>query len=277
MKVRIISAVIGLFILFFVLAFFDTILLNIAIAIISVMSVYELLKASGYDKNTMLDGLCLLLALAIPFSPIKFFRTFLPLGIYLFIAVMFCVMLKYHQKMKFEQVACSFFFAFLVPVTLTMFVLFRDNNTLYNGLYYVLMTFAASWMTDTGAYFVGVNFGKHKLCPNISPKKTVEGAIGGIVTCVASLLLISLIYEKVSVQLGSPIAINYLAVAIFAPILSLLSMLGDLAASAIKRQYGIKDFGNIMPGHGGVIDRFDSVLMVVPAIYILAKIIPFVI
>ncbi|MEF9984219.1 MAG: phosphatidate cytidylyltransferase [Oscillospiraceae bacterium] len=276
MKTRVISSLIGLAILFSVLAFFDTIVINIAVSVISTMSVYELLRASGYDKNAMLDGLCLILAFSIPFAPIEIFRNFLPLAIYVFIAVMFSVLIKYHKTIKFEQVACSFFFAFLVPVALTIFVLFRDTNTVLTGLYYVLMTLGASWITDTGAYLVGVNLGKHKFAPEISPKKTVEGAIGGVIICVISLLVLSFLYEKFSYIVNLPIKINYISVLIAAPIMSGLSMLGDLTASAIKRQYGIKDFGNIMPGHGGVIDRFDSVLMVVPAMYIASKLFPFV-
>lgn len=275
MKVRIISAAVGLVILGFVLAFFDTALLNAAVAMISALSVYELLNATNKERPKFPEFMCVLMAAAIPFSPMPVFRGFLPLCAYILVFIEVCILIKYHKTIKFEQFTSDFFFSFVVPVTYTMFIYLRDKNNMYVGLCYVLIALAAAWTTDTGAYFVGVKFGKHKLCPEISPKKTIEGAVGGVVFSLICMLLICFGMQKLSAAyLSSTIEVNYMYILIFAPILSLISMVGDLAASIIKRQHGIKDFGNIMPGHGGVVDRFDSVLMVLPAVYLISNFFP---
>ena len=277
MKVRIISAAVGLVILGFVLAFFDTAILNTAVAAISALSVYELLNAINKDRPKFPEFMCILMAAAIPFSPMPIFKGFLPLFAYMLVLVEMCILIKYHKTLTFEQFTADFFISFAIPVTYTMFIYLRDKNTAFVGLCYVLIALAAAWTTDTGAYFVGVKFGKHKLCPEISPKKTVEGAVGGIVFGLVCMLLICFGMQKLSaVYFESPITVNYIYILIFAPILSVISMVGDLSASIIKRQHGIKDFGNIMPGHGGIVDRFDSVLMVLPAVYIFSNFFPIV-
>lgn len=124
----------------------------------------------------------------------------------------------------------------------------------------LLWAFVLSWMTDTGAYFTGVRFGKHKLCEHISPKKTIEGAAGGVAVCVISCAVYA--YLMTLFYPGS--APHYLEFAAMGAVGSLLSQLGDLAASCIKRDRGVKDYGNLLPGHGGLMDRFDSVLYVTP-------------
>lgn len=144
-------------------------------------------------------------------------------------------------------------------------VLLRD---LPAGNYIYLLAFFGSWVTDTFAYFTGRFFGKHKLIPPVSPKKTVEGAIGGILFCVLFMLGYGLFVEKV---LGGVTA-NYLLLAIAGVVLAIVGMFGDLVASLIKRQFGVKDYGKLFPGHGGVMDRFDSVLLCAPCLYILCTI-----
>ena len=129
----------------------------------------------------------------------------------------------------------------------------------------MLLIFISSWMTDTGAYFVGSFMGKHKLIPDVSPKKTVEGAIGGVVVCMLSCFVYSMILNYidrdplVNMQTATFVVVGMTA--------SVLSQLGDLVASSIKRDTGIKDFGDIFPGHGGFLDRFDSVMFVAPVVY----------
>ena len=126
-----------------------------------------------------------------------------------------------------------------------------------------------AWISDTGAYFAGTFFGKHKLCPEISPKKTVEGFFGGIVTDIVIMTVFSLIYSLVT-----GVHVHYWWLIFTAAVCSVISVLGDLSASILKRQQGLKDYGNIMPGHGGVMDRFDSVLFTVPAFYALECMFP---
>ena len=130
-------------------------------------------------------------------------------------------------------------------------------------------------MADTGAYFAGHWFGKHKLAPEISPKKTVEGAVGGVITALVAVLVFSCLFSVAATEvLGRPVEANYLRIVLVSPVLTVFSILGDLSASVLKRQYGVKDYGSIMPGHGGIMDRFDSVLFVLPAVYLLSVYLP---
>ena len=141
-------------------------------------------------------------------------------------------------------------------------ILNRMDET--HGAFYVVLCLAAAWLSDGAAYFVGTFCGKHKLCPEISPKKTVEGAVGGVVGNIIILYIFVIVYTTVMHSKGYEFSTNYVWTGIVGLITSLLSMVGDLSASLIKRQNNIKDFGKIMPGHGGVLDRFDSVLVVAP-------------
>lgn len=140
-------------------------------------------------------------------------------------------------------------------------VLLRDMRF---GAYVFLIAFLVPWMSDAGAYFIGCNFGRHKLNPAVSPKKTIEGAVGGIVAGTLSIMLYGLIIQsvfKLEPQYG------WLAFTGF--VISVVSQCGDLIASLIKRHYNVKDYGRIFPGHGGVLDRFDSVIAAAPFLYIL--------
>ena len=130
-----------------------------------------------------------------------------------------------------------------------------------------MLCLAGAWLGDSGAYFVGTFWKfweKHKLCPEISPKKTWEGAVGGVLTVGLVFALYAFGYQIVQGYRGYNFEVNYLYLVIMGFICGVLGIIGDLSASLIKRQYGIKDFGNIMPGHGGLMDRFDSVLFVAP-------------
>jgi phosphatidate cytidylyltransferase len=144
-----------------------------------------------------------------------------------------------------------------VTVSITSLSLLRYLDR-ENGVWAVILVFVISWISDTAAFAVGSLLGKHKLIPEVSPKKTVEGAIGGIVFATFGSLLygfgLDYIFENV--------AVNYLVLGVCGAILAVVSQLGDLVASLIKREYGVKDYGNIMPGHGGLMDRFDSVIAV---------------
>ena len=137
--------------------------------------------------------------------------------------------------------------------------------------YIYLLAFVGAWVPDTFAYFTGCLFGKHKLIPDVSPKKTVEGAIGGIVFCTIAFVVFALVYNRL--LLSDPTQVNAMPVesfralpvwlmAIVGVLSAVVSMIGDLSMSVIKRHYGVKDYGKILPGHGGFLDRFDSVLAV---------------
>ena len=132
------------------------------------------------------------------------------------------------------------------------------NHT--DGIYYLLLLLNFSSVCDIGAYFAGSFLGKHKLCPNISPKKTVEGAIGGILSSIIVTVIITASFGK-----------SMLLPLILTIPLCILGMAGDLFASAVKRSMGIKDYGKLIPGHGGILDRVDSILMIVPLMFLMVR------
>lgn len=169
---------------------------------------------------------------------------------------------KYHAK----EIMMSVFNVFYAPLMMSFIYLTRE---LKSGLYAVFMIFISSWICDTSAYLVGMLLGKHKLTPVLSPKKTIEGAIGGI----AGSALIGFLFAYFAIM-PSDIAVSKTAAtpflfALIAASGAVLSQIGDLCASAIKRDMEIKDYGKLIPGHGGVMDRFDSVVFTAPIVYFL--------
>ena len=166
---------------------------------------------------------------------------------------------KYHT----HQIMAAFFGLFYVGVMLSFLY---QTRMLPNGQFIVWLIFLCSWGCDTSAYCVGVLFGKHKMSPLLSPKKSVEGAIGGVVGS----MLFTAIYCYIIDNVFMLEDFKILPLVIFAGIGALISMVGDLAASAIKRNFDIKDYGKLIPGHGGVLDRFDSVIITAPIIFFLA-------
>lgn len=273
MKQRILSAVVGLIILAVVFLLFDTLLLNAVIAAICVMAVFELLNATGTLQFRGFAVVAALFAVLMPFAIELHVRPFMPLIIFLLVITFFLLVLKYHSAIKFEQASMMLFFSLFVPVFFSCAVYLRDYFGDRLGMYYLMLALGSAWLCDSGAYFAGVLFGKHKMAPTISPKKTVEGAVGGLITGVVFNLLIAWLFTLGVAQMGMTIQINYLVVGLISPVLGLLGMMGDLVASVIKRQYGVKDYGHIMPGHGGIMDRFDSVLLTLPAVFIISQIV----
>ena len=183
-----------------------------------------------------------------------------------FIAFLIAIMGIYvfsFPKYRAEQVMLVFFGFFYVAVMLSFVYQIR---LLEEGIFLVWMVFISSWICDTFAYLTGVMFGKRKLAPKLSPKKSIEGSVGGI----AASVIIGAIYgfilkEHIQLSFENPV----LGCAIVCGVGSIISQIGDLAASGIKRDHEIKDYGKLIPGHGGILDRFDSVIFVAPAIYFL--------
>lgn len=180
----------------------------------------------------------------------------------IFLGLMFVYVFSF-PKFKAEQVMTTFFCSFYAPVLFTFIFLTRN---LPNGVYMVWMIFISSWICDTCAYLVGMAVGKHKLAPILSPKKSIEGAIGGVVGAgLVGALFGFLVLENVFADQN----ITWIA-AIICAAGAVISQIGDLAASGIKRNHNIKDYGRLIPGHGGIMDRFDSVLFTAPIIYYLS-------
>lgn len=195
----------------------------------------------------------------------------LAFGVVMSLIVFMFVYVFSFPKFKAGQVMASFFEFIYAPVFLSFLIFIREGWK--HGIYLVWLVFLCSWGSDTCAYCVGVLFGKHKMTPKLSPKKSIEGAIGGVVG--AALLfglytyfVINRIPKDYQGYIYNGLYYNPVGAACLGAIGALVSMIGDLAASAIKRDYEIKDYGKIIPGHGGIMDRFDSVVMVAPVIFI---------
>ena len=137
------------------------------------------------------------------------------------------------------------------------------------GPYRYLLVFIGPWVSDTFAYLTGRAIGRHKLIPEVSPKKTVEGAVGGVVFAALAFVLCGWIVKRF---FAPSLSVNLLVMALSGAVVAVVSQIGDLAMSVIKRRYGIKDYGNLFPGHGGVLDRFDSVLLTAPVLVMLSQI-----
>ena len=169
---------------------------------------------------------------------------------------------------NFKDVFIVYGITLLITLSLTTIIDLRTIGGVHSN-FYILLALFIPWMADTGAYFTGITFGKTMLCPDLSPNKTLEGAFGGIIFCVLTNLLVSFIFKIFF--LPQNIEVNYLYVVVLALLGSLISIVGDLFFSMVKRCYRVKDFGNVMPGHGGVLDRFDSVILVAPFVYFMLK------
>ena len=245
-KTRIISALVGIVLLAVVLSFFQTIVLNVAIMVIILMAMYEFLTATKISHNKLLSAVAFVVAAAFPYIRLQRELDLLPLFLLPYIALLFLILLRTHQDTRVEDIALVFMMSIGIPLSLSSAIYLRDNNGYTLGLYYLLLALFCAW------------FSEHK---------TVEGMIGGLVTCVVLNVLATLGFERGCAQLGIAVQVDMVRLLLISLLASLISVLGDLSFSMIKRQFDIKDFGNIMPGHGGVLDRFDSVLFTLPFIY----------
>ena len=280
MKQRLITAAIGLMFLAVVLYFMYTPFFVIVFSALCAIAAYEIMSAAKVENKGIMI-LALAFAAAFPiFTVIKRFTMYIYLIILIFyIVLQLLIMLLNFETTRFEHVAIALFASLIVPFGFSSIIYLRDVYTIYpsmftkrDGIFLIVMALLCAWITDSGAYFVGRKFGKHKLCPKISPHKTVEGAVGGVVACVIVNMIVLFAFRKTVV-----LHFSYLTVLPLSIVLSLLSMCGDLSASTIKRNYGVKDFGNIMPGHGGIMDRCDSLLFVAPILYAFVYLMPIIV
>ncbi len=258
MKTRILTALVLIPLLVLVLLS-NVYIVSAAVAIISVMGLYEFFKATGLNIH---KGLC---AVGYAGSVLICLRTYIPISLYmplfyLGLLAIFCIMLKCHKTTSVIDAGLLIFSLIYIPFLLSTLI---DIKGLQYGTLLLWIVFIGAFSTDTFAYFAGVFLGRHKLCPEISPKKTIEGSVGGTLGCIVFMLLYGLLLGK-----SFDVDINYIKLGILGVLISPVSQIGDLTASIIKRKYGVKDYGSIFPGHGGILDRLDSVIAVAPLVYI---------
>lgn len=235
--------------------------------LLAALAVYEMLHNTGINRQPVMLAIAVCYGAAVP---LLFSRGVTGGVIFAASAVFVCVCFSFavfmHKKVSVQQAIMTFALPMAIAFSFaTILEIFLVPGK--DGLLAVLLLCGFAWITDTGAYFAGVLFGKHKIAPDISPKKTAEGCAGGILLCVVYTFFVSW------GMLGD---IRQAAViTALSPVFAVLGMLGDLSASLIKRAYGVKDYGVIMPGHGGVMDRFDSILFIAPCFFCLLGLLGF--
>ncbi|MBE6991170.1 MAG: phosphatidate cytidylyltransferase [Ruminococcaceae bacterium] len=270
MKSRILVACVCiplLLVAFYLLPVWVTVLL---IALVSTIATYELMNCLGIAGNRRILVYCLIVSFAVPFwcwleSP-AIFGTWVVFSLFL---LLFIEAIFSKKSVEFGHVAAALFSALLLPYFLSAFVRLRIAEY---GEMLILLPLVIAFIADAAALFAGMLFGKHKLAPEISPKKTVEGAIGGLLGGLIGCVIYAFVAELIW-----GINTNVFAFAVYGAVGSVISVIGDLSFSLIKRQYGIKDYGSLLPGHGGILDRFDSVIFTAPLVEILLAVLPAVI
>lgn len=272
MKVRILSAVVGvpLLILAFALHSVFPICMNIVCSIASLACMIELLKAKNILSDYEFSVPCMFFSAIFPMIAVTNFWQIL---LFLFVFYIFTLIIIENQKYKFDDMAYIMVASGLSTIGLscTSAIYLFDKS---HSCFYITLCIAIPWIADAGAYFIGSFFGKHKLCPNVSPKKTIEGAVGGVLIGTIGAIVDALIFQYFI--LGETLKIDFFGVLIVAIIGTLTSMVGDLTYSLVKRSCAVKDYGNVIPGHGGILDRCDSIIMTSPMILIFVQLWPLV-
>ena len=275
MKTRVITGTVVTLFMLAVVCLYATPAFAIAISVICAMAVWELLRAFEMHKVWILSVPSMVIAIALPTVSFVLFKilgkqavvfiTVLALTFFVLMFYSFFVAVFKRGKLNFATLSASLV---LTIYAVTCFSALCVLNYLEGlGIFTVGMVFIGAWVSDVFAYFTGRLFGKHKLIPEVSPKKTVEGSIGAIVFTTLAFVLYGLIVSAVT-----DLKANYVVLVICGPILSAVGQIGDLIASVVKRERGIKDYGTLLPGHGGIMDRFDSVLTVAGATMVIALI-----
>lgn len=253
----------------FVTMFFGGQLLLVTLFMISLLGLYELYKVMKFE-NTPLAYVGYVAAfiwyINIDTKQSPLFNVNVPELMVLSIAVvaLLLVFVVKYPKYSANQLFSTIFGIFYIPVMISF--IFKTRETIAFGEWLAWMVYVSSWGSDTCAYAVGRLFGKHKLAPDLSPKKSVEGSIGGIIGSALIGVIFGLIMSNFTGKSENLIIIF----AVIGGLGSVISQIGDLAASGIKRNYGIKDYGHLIPGHGGILDRYDSIIITAPIVYFLS-------
>ncbi len=266
---RIITAVLAITAFIPICIFSQTIAFPMAMAFLSAVAVFEMIKCIG-QKRIVLGCVSILIGFASPVlartfgDTVTYMRLFCAAAFF-YLLFVFSSSVFSHGKYDVKDASVTFAAIFYVVGSFTSIVLLRDSRYGY-ALY--LLAFIGPWISDSAAYFCGRAFGKHKLIPDVSPKKTIEGSVGAVIFTGIGFAVYGLVISKFFFKSFSP---SYFLLVLMGALASAVSQIGDLIASLIKRKYGIKDYGKLFPGHGGVMDRFDSVLATAPIILFAAE------
>ena len=261
---RIITSIVGCAILLPILIFSGTFVLPIAVTIVTLIALYEMFKCIGLHRKLAITLPAYFIAGILPTVAKLAHGASGIMGIMCALTMLLAVYLLSvavigYKTYTFSDSALVFMMSLYIIGGFLSIVFLREMSS---NIY--LLAFIGAWITDIFAYFTGYLFGKHKLCEAISPKKTIEGSIGGILFCSLAFVIFAIVTKGAEATVGY--CIIYAAVGI---VISIVSQIGDLSMSLIKRHYNIKDFGKLFPGHGGILDRFDSVLAVSLVLFII--------
>lgn len=265
---RITSALIGFPLVAVILIFGNKYLVDIAISVIAIMALHEYFHCfKEQNENKDLRWIAYISAVSIALIhviPSEYILKTIAAIIPISILVLFAQVIATNMKYNIKDIAITFFGICYIVIFLMYIPIIREMT---NGRILIWFIFIAAWGTDMFAYFTGKKFGKHKFT-KVSPNKSIEGCIGGTVGAILCMVIYAVVCNNVW-----NMNINYVYIAIVGLVLSLVGQIGDLAASSIKRYTGIKDFSNLIPGHGGILDRIDSVIFIAPFAYFLLMLI----
>ncbi|MGM9597074.1 MAG: phosphatidate cytidylyltransferase [Eubacteriales bacterium] len=233
--------------------------LNTVIALLCLQAIYELYRATGVIKNRALYASSCIIAALLSYVSIPHYEAAAAVIFIIAVAFFIYIMLNIGKMRSVSPVLSALIACFIVCFYKTM----SGIRGVERGAYTLALALFVCNVGDVAAYFVGKRFGKHKLAPVISPHKTVEGSVGGIVCTVILFLCAALLLDKTGV-----VSVHYARLAVYLAVASVVGQFGDLSMSAVKRIVGIKDYGALLPGHGGMLDRFDSLLFVLPFTYL---------
>ena len=267
---RTITSVVGLALVIPILYFSHTYIFVAFVSVLSLFASYEILGCIGQKNNYFVSVPMYLISVIIPtgarlFSDVYQFCAVAFGILFIYMFYLFSLSVLTRGKYLISDAALATALCTYIVFAFVSLILLRDMYLI--GEYVYLLPFVGAWVSDVFAYICGRLFGRHKLIPEVSPKKTVEGMVGGVIFTMLGFALYGFVIFKMY-----NIVPNYAVMVIVGGIVSLVSQLGDLIASIIKRQYGIKDYGKLLPGHGGIMDRFDSMLAVSPFLFIILSV-----
>lgn len=265
LKLRVLTAVIGIPVIILILFAPPAVMLGVVI-LCSAVGLYEFYGAVGLRDKRLLTAVCFIGAALIPCC-VYLSPRYIMLGAFIYLMILFVMMLFSQKKILFTDISLAVMSLVYIPFLMSHILFIRRMEF---GNIIVWLVFLGAFMTDSCAFFAGKTLGRHKLCPNISPKKTIEGAVGGTVGCGLAFLLFAVIVNACLSPWLSGNVMSYGKMFMLGLICAVTAQIGDLTASLIKRQFGIKDFGNLFPGHGGMLDRCDSIVLVAPTVYLFA-------